>query len=88
MALGPQESLLSESERNRADEFEKSIDGKMVSEGYDENGNFLIAIGSFPDKIVNEVIRRYKAAGWREVEYVGRGGDTKASYKYMIVFKK
>lgn len=74
MALKPSDLTLSPEEVLRADNLERTIDGELrrssAVAGSDEV--VTIGVGLWPPKVISEIVRRYKAAGWSEIKYVNK----------------
>lgn len=67
MALAPKDLILSPAELAEADRLEGQMD-KYLKEHYVPGQKISIFIGRRESKrVVNEVIRRYKAVGWTEI---------------------
>jgi hypothetical protein len=83
MAVSPQDIALSEKERSEADRHERTIDG-LLERGYVEGGtisldyHFTITdtrlfTPSEMSRVQNEVLRRFRAAGWEVVRKPNNG---------------
>ncbi|MFA6270113.1 MAG: hypothetical protein WC657_02800 [Candidatus Paceibacterota bacterium] len=68
MALTPGDLVLSIAEVSEADRLEVLIDKRLKAE-YVAGCKISVPMGSTPIRVRNELIRRYKIAGWKKIEY-------------------
>ena len=69
MALTPRDLVLSISELSDADTLEKKIDNFLLNDFIAGKQLWFRLPGTVSSRVLNEVIRRYKATdGWKEVK--------------------
>lgn len=68
MALGPEDLFLTQTEIHEVDQSEKVIDKNLFLH-YVDGETVCISIEPVSKRIENEIIRRYKAAGWSQVRF-------------------
>ena len=71
MAVSPKDLVLNADELRRIEKYEETID-RALRECYGPGGLSisinLSSLGTIPAREVSELVRRYKAAGWANVE--------------------
>ncbi|OGH69061.1 MAG: hypothetical protein A2754_02500 [Candidatus Magasanikbacteria bacterium RIFCSPHIGHO2_01_FULL_47_8] len=71
MAISPQECIVvAQEDKGLLESLEQKIDNKLRTEFDSSSGRYVFSLsGSVRQVVVNALIAKYKAAGWRVVEY-------------------
>lgn len=67
MALRPEDLDLSADEKVKVDGLEKRIDDTLRSQYVLGTKEYEVRVGQQNERVINEIIRRYNAAGWVQV---------------------
>lgn len=69
MALRPEDIALSSEEKEEASKLEKHLDEGLKNSFFPQSGKpIMLVVGNYSARVLNEVIIRYKKAGWSKVE--------------------
>ena len=71
MALKPDDLCLSADETVEANRLEEKIDQYLKEIYVEGRTTYQVAVGKITGRIRNEIVRRYKAAGWKEIYAMG-----------------
>ena len=68
VAIRPQDLILSQEELSRLAQLEIEIDEQLKQRFKPSNPRTEVLIGTLPEHLHDEIIRRYNESGWSKVE--------------------